>query len=484
MLRKKVTIILLTLALFQFLFINREFSLADNGDFTRYFTFIEKPCGFQTNWPEPGTKERKARQSVQPLFYWEMGKEKDAWFSSAHIFWRFGHFINKKLFSANTFTIRNAGLFHYLIQALFLITLFTYIFNSKSKSNNGPVLATIPIVLLEIDSTYSAFYNSFYAESVMIVVLQCILIGIVWQVFFLRKYHITSDFYLGLPLLAIMMIVASLSKRQYVFFGLLFVPIAIFSAIHIKEAKHRVLKLCILASLVLMGVFSIFYSFSHSNANGQQISIYYTNRHALYYGVIMMSDKKESLIKALDLPEESLAGVGHHSWGYPEAIKDTMLNIQVPTTTVIKAFVLDPVAFFKLYFNNMNELGHVGKIPLGSIPYESYGHPPSITSVYTSVLSTFSGHKLFIGVCIIVLVLCLFPFGLDREHHNALRCALVFLFLFALIDTAFSTFDGIQEASKHLVAASFCISAIYSLFLAVLISNLSRIHVRITVKIQ
>ena len=169
----------------------------------------------------------------------------------------------------------------------------------------------------------------------------------------------------------------------------------------------------------------------------------------------------------MQLPAESKKGIGYNTWSYPKEVRHIMWDIKVPVSTVIKAFLLDPVAYIKLLYGNLGQVLQLKSMYLGSIPYATDMRPiPAATALYSSLLSSFSGHVLFYFACGFALILSIFSFGLDPVHHRILKFFLASLLICVIADVGISTLDGQQEAAKHTIASGFFICTVYALLLA------------------
>ena len=457
---------------FQLLFVNREFGVADNGDFTRYMKYLEKPYSFTVNWPTE-IQQYKKRFYSQPLIFWDFSQQENPnrWPTSAHLFWDLGKKLNQFFFSTSIFSARYLGVLFYLIQ--FLILFFLY--KTFRRGYEPPVaffLAT-PVFLVLVDAQITAYYHSLYAESIIFSALTVFFGWGIWETHInlkqMQKGTPWQNLFLGIIVL-LFLLMAAFAKRQYMY---LLVPTAFFWAIYLFFLQNgfSIKAKAISFSIVILVIASMgcarLLSYSPDMDEGAKA---YTVSHGLYYGLLMHSNKPEQILKELQLPLETKKCIGYlRGANEPEEIRQlfNLTNLKLPM--FIKAILIDPMAWIKLYFFNAKELGNF-QCPLGMIPCGNREYSPTVTRPLTTLSGKMNGCVFLAGAVLIAILLLLFRFRLPNKALLANRSLVLILLFITLMDIALSTFDGHQENRKHILLASYCTLLIYVQFLVLLFS--------------
>jgi hypothetical protein len=445
---------LLCVGLFLLLIVDREFGVADNGDFTRYVqSYLVKPAGQDVNWPaREATKAWHDRFVIQPLMYWDTGShpESPTWSTSANVFWRSGRALNAMFFSNDTLSIRYIGLCFFLLQAIALaIALWTI------KGRTAHVVTALLVIFLALtNAKIAAFYNSFYAESVPLLAMLCML-----AYFFTRMLPDTDSqlsqrlsSLLGLATLA-MLYLAIFSKRQYVYFA---VPATLmtYHLLFSRRPHRTAVKTARLVAcgLVITGATAML-TYTSRVGNESEVALSrVTSYHALYYGLLPQSHKQDKLLFKLGLPSSSSALIGKSAWDDStlQFIRDTP---QITVKAYLKAIYIDPQAFVKSLFFNIQQIGNFD-IELGMVPGAEMRQPRSLISMFTKVPTKLAGQGLFIAAILLAAAMTLFRCGLDATQFAANRLFALMLLAILCCDAVISTFDGQQEARKHLLIGS------------------------------
>ena len=485
------------------LIVNREFGVADNGDFTRYMAnYASKPVELEHNWPPRASAEFDYRFFTQPLFYWSPPAEgfPDPWFSSANWFWWMGKKTSDVFYSQEVVNLKFIGLPFFLLHALAL----GYMVRFFSLRNSIGVLAFAGVFLLYTDARITAFYNSFFAESVPLLAV------FLSAAYFFERIHSRVSFSgLGPPgveqpgweqpgveqpgweqpgveqpgweqpgveqpgveqpgvatspgkmiaglfpfLLVALLICAILAKRQYAYF-ILPTLLVVFYLIHSRLPLARRAKNVVFAAIcaALFGAIALATINQRVDHAAENSASRYTSYHALYYGLLPHSADPTRLLAELGLPAASLDKIGEHIWSEENlAFVEREKNINL--ATFLRAIYLEPLAFMHSLAHNAGEVGNFD-IPLGTVYGANLSGPPLAASAATRGIGKFAGTGLFLATCILALVLFVVPVGVPPDRRFASRIFSALLLSVLVCDVLVSTFDGQQEARKHVLVAS------------------------------
>lgn len=443
----------LALAAFLILVVNREFGVADNGDFSRYTRgFTSKPYDLAVNWPEAGSSDWDYRFFRQPIFYWSPpvdGAGDAPWLTSATPFWEVGRHLNNVLHTDKVLDSRYAGLPFFLLHALGLFYVLRFVVPSTAA---GAVVA-VGAFLVFTDARLSASYNSFYAQSVPILAL------LLLSAYFFERLFSPADRHAGprarraFGLFTLAMLGMAIgAQRQYVYFlapALLLAFFLIASGGALQRSKK--ILLCAGAAAVLTvatGLVILSRQGNASEADVLRISTY----NALYYGMLPQSDDPAALMAELGLPADSAHFIGRFAWT-DEARSFIESEPSLRFQTVLRAISVDPAAFARSILHNAGEVGRFD-IPLGMVFGEYDAHPPALVSASTVLVSQVAGLGLLAVSVLSAVLLMLLPRGASPERRLAGRVFAAALLLILVTDVVISAFDGQQEARKHVLVAS------------------------------
>lgn len=447
--------------MFLIFIVNREFGVADNGDFSRYIgEYASKPVDLQENWPAPNSEEWNYRFFKQPLNFWSTKVEGFGvpWFTSASWFWTAGKYLNDGFFSENVFNARYAGLLFFLLHAYALF----FIFNLVKAASVTNIIVLGGAFLIFTDARISAFYNSFYAESVPILATLIAATFFLGCIFSNSKATQSTALKLFTGFLVIgMLFFATLAKRQYLYFLLpLIIVLFFFTYYKLRLVKYKRI-LFFSFSVCLVIILTVYSTMSNRVENTDEVNASrITSYHALYYGILPHSKDPLGLIEKLGLPLESRDVIGRNAWN-EKSSKLIMTTQDINLRTFLKAIYYEPAAFMKSVMSNADEVGNFD-IPLGMVYGTSRGYPPTKLILATKLESKISGRYLFYAAAILAGALIFCSFGLSRERQLPSRMLAAVMLSILLFDVIISVFDGQQEVRKHVLISGI---ACYVIFL-------------------
>ncbi|WP_025138451.1 hypothetical protein [Achromobacter sp. DH1f] len=443
----------IALAVFLVLIVNREFGAADNGDFVRYMReYASIPVNMKDTAPALFSDGWKDRYFYQPEFYWkpELPDFAQPWFTSATVFWKLGDLLGEYLFSPNVVNLRYIGLPLCLLHffALFLMI------RRVPPATMGSALAIMGTFLVMTDARISAFYNSFYAESVPFVALFTVFCVLSCRMFSREPVPQGTWSESGLFALSLaMLLLAVLAKRQYLYF----VGPALILSYYYLAAELRLRRIQCFA---LLGVFAVVLAYAVSGVTTSQRidnpeeleASRYTSYHALYFGLLPHSKKQTQLLAELGLPAASESFIGKDAWD-PVRAKFIVEHQELTIATYLRAIVLDPRAFLGSLWQNAKQVGNFD-IGLGMTHGDRMKFPPALISAFSTGFTKMAGAGIFVLSVLLAGALVLFPVGDSAERRFACRILSLILLVIIVSDVAISTFDGRQEARKHVMVAS------------------------------
>ncbi|OCT14193.1 hypothetical protein A8709_25505 [Paenibacillus pectinilyticus] len=264
------------------LFIPPYIGMADNGDYARilnglyvkdptyvsqYFGYFIKTYGIFQNFNENSA-------SI---------------FSTQSFFIKTATLLNQ-LFHPNTdtFDIRyQAGM--YLILYTTAIYLFTEALTWKMSNKLGYLVATVVIFILG-DTGYTAYFNSFYGESVVLIM------SVFMVAFGLLLYRKRYNDYLMIVLFVLSAIVLTASKQQNAPVGIIVAIIGIFFVYIRKRGMYRIVTTTLLISLLCVGVGTyVLIPKEFVNIN---------KYHAMTRGVLMVTDNPEKTLESFGIDKQ------------------------------------------------------------------------------------------------------------------------------------------------------------------------------------
>lgn len=456
--KKFVFIAVFCLFAFVLLFVNREFSVADNGDFTRYMTFIEKTADASVNWPDPGTAEHHQRFFSRPHIYWDYSfhRYSDNWKSSMVYLWEICGFLNRYLFSEKIVNIKSLGLPLFLLQFLAMFLLFRYFRDEKNSYLQG---ASVLAFIVLCDSIFVAFFNSLYPQGCSFTTVSIFFASCLTMAYSEQVNRKLAVFFFGLCL--ILMIFTAAAKQQYLYF----LPLALlFSCMmYLPLKKAFAVKFKIFAIVYILGLvafvllfgerfFSTEFKLEHNVWDKEEISTYKFHAHFLYEGVLPRVSDQQTALKRLGLPEESIRFVGKNA-NEPGFHETLIWSKKITAKVVAKTFCFYPSACASLLWQNIRSFGKVPAYAL--IPETNFGRAPLLTRLASSFSNACSGYILFFFDLFIGLLLFYVKFGDSIRTVYFNRILAVFLLLVMIFDLLASMGDGDLDTAKHILCGSY-----------------------------
>ncbi|WP_442962603.1 glycan biosynthesis hexose transferase WsfD [Pseudomonas nitroreducens] len=446
--------------LFLILIVCREFSVADNGDFSRYmFQYVSKPLSLEVNWPQAGTAEWDARFFNQPILYWSSGGGPEAfrWFTSAAWFWDAGAWLNRFFYHQDIIDLRYIGLPFFFLQAFAFTVL---ILSLRGESKLFIVLGMLALLVFS-DARIISYYNSFFAESVPVLTL-----FMVFSFFAVRSYGGGEDISKGIRILhggltLALLWMAVLSKRQYIYFVAPFLWFFwyLLLSLDMEKKRRRPLLFFVGGGLFLVSL-TVLTVLNRVDNESESYASRITSYHALYYGLLPHAKAPIELIEEIDLPSGSEKFIGKSSWN-PESQLFIKNAESVNISTFLKAVLHDPQAYVKSALWNAREVGNFD-IPLGMVFGKDLGKPPAWVSGISSASTRVAGLGLLATAAVLSCFMLVLSFGLSGKRLVAHRFLLLLLACVLVADVMISTFDGQQEARKHVLVASLACLLIYA----------------------
>ncbi|GEM_PF-5732525 len=439
-------------AAFMVLLVNREFGAADNGDFVRYMgDYASAPIDMKDRSPPALSEAWYARYFDQPSFYWSPAEPgfTQPWFTSATVFWRFGDVLGKYLFSPSVVNIKYIGLplflFHFLIVLLLI--------GRVRPVTPAPALVLAGTFLILTDARITAFYNSFYAEVVPFLALFLLFVFLscrTWAGQAVPRNWSEQTLY---ALVLAMLMAAIFAKRQYLY---LIVPVLIFGHFYVKTEVRlsRVARTVLLFffAVLFAGVVGLVTTSQRIDNPSELRASRVTSYHALYFGMLPHSKKQTELLAELGLPAESKALIGRDAWNQASS-KLIADNPNLTIKTFLRAIVIDPRAFLGSLWQNAKEVGNFD-VDLGMIYGERRQPPPVLITAFSTGFTKVAGAGILLPSLLLACILAVFPVGVPSERRFASRTLSLILLVIIVGDVGISTFDGRQEANKHVMLAS------------------------------
>lgn len=188
-------------------------------------------------------------------------------FSSQGIFVKTAVLLNKLFYSKTVFDIRFMGLVYYVfyLGAIYLLTLA--VTNSNRRKNVDYVIALI-VVLMFADSSLTLYFNSFFAEPVMIIAMMYITASLL---LLMKKHFARSWYMLAVYFLASLALVTVKQQNAPLALSLVVVTIGIYFVCRNKLSRLLIPISC----LILLGLGIATYVMitdQFSNINSYQIN--------------------------------------------------------------------------------------------------------------------------------------------------------------------------------------------------------------------
>ena len=152
----------------------------------------------------------------------------------------------------------------------------------------------------------------------------------------------------------------------------------------------------------------------------------------------------------------------------PERTRFATTHPNIRIGTFLKAIRLDPVAFKRSVQTNARQVGNFD-FDLGMVYGASNAYPPKVLTVFTTTATALSARVFFYSCVVLCVLLIVFRFGLSGPRRTANATLALFLLTVMVSDVVISTFDGQQEARKHVLMASLACALVVLQALAVIV---------------
>lgn len=268
------------------LFVKPIIGMADNGDYFR----ILYSNGIYFNAPDYGSSYFGyfVRQYGIMQYYNENGA---TLFSSQSLFIKLAMRLNEWFYSAKQFDIRFlAGV--YLAMYAAAVYLLVQSITWRAPAKLGYAVAALAVLVFG-DTAYTAYFNSFYGEGLILIMMMYILAA---GLMFCRG---RSNDYALLALLLVCSAILTTSKQQNAPMGILIALVGLFAAFARAGRAWRMSAACGMALLMLAGIAS------YGLIPQEFVNI--NKYHSLTRGVLPDSKDPEQALKSLGIdPQFSL----------------------------------------------------------------------------------------------------------------------------------------------------------------------------------
>ncbi|MDR6549600.1 hypothetical protein [Paenibacillus qinlingensis] len=255
--------------------------MADNGDYARILN------GLYVN--DPTYTSQYFGYFIKTFGIFQYYNENSASiFSTQTFFMKAAILINQLLYREDMFDIRfQAGM--YVMLYIGAIYLLVEALTWKMSKKLGYLMAALVIFMLG-DTGYTAYFSSFYGESV-------VLIMTVYMVAFgVLLYRKRYNDYLMIILFVLSAMILTASKQQNAPVGMIAAPIGIFFIYLRKNALYRVVTSVLLIALLGVGVGTyVLIPKEFVNIN---------KYHAMTRGVLMGAENPENTLKGFDIDKQ------------------------------------------------------------------------------------------------------------------------------------------------------------------------------------
>ncbi|WP_223837159.1 glycan biosynthesis hexose transferase WsfD [Paenibacillus oceani] len=265
------------------LFVPPYVGMADNGDFFRsiYSTGLY--------FSEPGNDGLRFGHFVKQYGIFQYFNENGSTIASSQtLFIKAAIGLNQLLFDPVVFDIRfQAAIFTLLLTAAIYLLVEAITWGVPKKL--GYLIAAIAIFIFG-DTGYTAYFNSFYGESIVFVMV--LLLSASWLLMYRRRYN---D-YAMLALFVVSALILTTSKQQNAPVGVI---VAVMGISLLWMRKGKSFRIWTAGSLVLMFVTGL--------ATYVMISKEFVNinqYHAMTRGVLMQSENPEETLRKFDIDEQ------------------------------------------------------------------------------------------------------------------------------------------------------------------------------------
>ncbi|WP_193556142.1 hypothetical protein [Paenibacillus ginsengarvi] len=318
------------------LFIPPYIGMADNGDF---FRSIYSNGLYFSN---PDYDQLRFGHFVRQYGIFQYYNENASMiFSSQALFLKAAIFLNKLLFHPAVFDIRFQAILYTLLYTAGVYLLVEAVTWRVSRKR-GFLIAGLAVFVFG-DTAYTAYFNSFYGESVILVAV--LFMSSSWLLLYRRRYN---D-YTMLALFVVSALILTTSKQQNAPVGLIVAVLGL-ALIWIREqTRFRILTACSLVVLFLSGIVT-YMMISDEFVNVNQY-------HAMTRGVLMQTPDPDSALKSLGIDEQYaiLKGTIHYE---PYATVD--VNSELLQKEFYSKYSFVSILFY--YIQHPDQLGSILQI--------------------------------------------------------------------------------------------------------------------------
>jgi hypothetical protein len=457
-----LTVILAALISGVLLFIVPIHGLADNGDFYRAM--------LSNGIYRLPSKETQFIDFVIPKFgiLQYFNENNVAVFSSQSLFIQVALFLNKLLYSKTIFDIRFLALIYYVfyLGGLYLLTK-VLVFPYRKK---GSYVVALLVVLILTDSSFTLYFNSFFAEPGM-------LIGLLYA--FSAVLAIARKVYRrNWPMLLVFFVstcVLILSKQQNAPSALSFAVMAV-GFLFIPTFKTR--RVVIVGGI--LGVLGVgIFMYSTINAEFSEVNTY----QAFTHGVLTQTDDPSKKITQGEISEQYalMRNQNYYSKTY-DAVKASDKEVAKHLTNhlgigwIVKYYALHGKQFMNLLDLSATDLMITQVKAVGDYTKES-GQKPGKQVTYFTLFSAFMGAFFpgrFAFVCLLAIsFVAVYGVGLfiglrAHQFEGVMRffavAALMSIVVFVPIITIIG--DGDADLAKHLFLCPLSIDLAIVLFVS------------------
>jgi hypothetical protein len=257
--------------------------MADNGD---YFRIIYSN-GLYFNIPDYDSQY--FGYFVKQFGIYQYYNENSSMLATSQsLFIKLALFVNKLVFSREVFDIRFQAAIYtllYTVSVYLLIEAITF----KMSRKRGMLVAVLAIVIFG-DTGYTAYFNSFFGESLVMVTL--ILMFASWLLLYRGRYN---D-YAMLALLLVSTLILTTSKQQNAPVGMVISLLSI-SILWVRRDKLFRWVTLLSAALMMLAGIATYLNISKEFVNINQY-------HAMTRGVLMESENPETALQSFGINEQ------------------------------------------------------------------------------------------------------------------------------------------------------------------------------------
>lgn len=417
---------------------------ADNGDFARAIYF---------NGIYPISSHYTYLKYLQPHYgIMQYYNEHQAMlFSSQGIFIKLAIFINQLFYSKKIFDIRFIGMLYYIFYLggiYFLTTALTY--GTKKKTN---YLIAGLIVFIFADSSWSLYFNSFFAEPLMIITM--LYLGAAIILLGKNCNHKLAVF--AVYLVASLILITVKQQNAPLALSLSLLTCGLFFVF--KQKKHKYLLLFSIALLLAAG----FATYDLITSDFSQINKYQTmSRGVLLKEKDPGSDlERGGISRQFGLLKGEIYGQTYSEASQTSAVVEKDFLEKFDFGWVLKFYLVHPNEFQRMldiaakdgYLIQVRAVGDYQKAP-GTHPYQQTHY----FTLFTLIMGAFFPKRIafYILLCLILTVLYLIIGFLgfkNNETESILKCFKMLAFVTMILGTFVISIvgDGDADLAKHLI---------------------------------